>query len=149
MQRRFSIANSTSVQPVALSHVSSMMVNNTTFPLNDNDTTFFPSGLGLFGSLYHLVMHPKIKDWLQLFLLGLTAELARRFSKYLISWAKHIFCITSTHSPTDDSYSWLMGKSWASLLDRARDLTSVDPLTPAYWIQDPRWQKRCRSLYVV
>ena len=92
------------------SHVSSMMVNNTTLPLVHSDITFFSSGLGLFQSLYHLVTHPKIKDWLQIFLLGLTAEFARRVSKYLISWARHRFCITSTHSPNDDSYSWLMGK---------------------------------------
>lgn len=84
--------------------------NNMTESSADESLAFFPSGLGIIGMIIHLATHPKIKDWLQLILLGLAAEFTRRLSRHLLVWAREIFCITSYHATNDESYDWLMGK---------------------------------------
>ncbi|KAJ9090899.1 hypothetical protein QFC20_007782, partial [Naganishia adeliensis] len=99
------------------------LLGNVTSAPSDAYLAFFPSGLGVLGMISHLLTHPKIKDWLQLILLGLAAEFTRRLSGYLLVWAREIFCITSAHATSDDSYDWLM----------------------TYWMQDKRWKDRCRK----
>lgn len=84
------------------------LLGNATSTPSEPYLAFFPSGLGVLGLITHLLTHPKIKDWLQLILLGLAAEFTRRLSSYLLIWAREIFCITSVHAPSDESYDWLM-----------------------------------------
>lgn len=109
---------------------------------SDTYLAFFPSGLGVLGMITHLLTHPKIKDWLQLILLGFAAEFTRRLSAYLLVWAREIFCITSVHATSDDSYDWLMGK-YQTLVYRVSLTMAADT---AYWMQDKRWKERCRKL---
>jgi hypothetical protein len=71
---------------------------------------FFPSGLSAIAMVLHLATHPKIKDWLQLVLLGLVAALTRMASKNVKTWLRYTFCTTSVHLMNDESYDWLMGK---------------------------------------
>ncbi|KAJ9095323.1 hypothetical protein QFC21_005689 [Naganishia friedmannii] len=109
---------------------SDQMANsrNASFPnvtdtfAGEADLPFCPSGLAFLDATSHLISHPKIKDWLQLLLLGLAAELARRIGTKLCVWARYVFCITSSHYMNDEAYDWLM----------------------AYWMHDPTWQERGR-----
>lgn len=54
--------------------------------------------------------HPVIRDWLQLILLGLFAELLRRLSVPFLTWIWRVISITSIHSADDESYDWMMGE---------------------------------------
>lgn len=111
MPNPFTMANSTYAPTYDHQEEMETVFKNLTFaPTSQYVASFFPSGLGVFGSIGHFVTHPKVKDWIQLIALGLVAEFTRRLSKCLISWARQIFCITSTHCVTDDAYHWLMGE---------------------------------------
>jgi hypothetical protein len=110
LQNTSKMANSTNAPTYGhREEMETVFKNLTSAPTSQYVASFFPSGLSILGSIVHFVTHPKVKDWIQLIALGLVAEFTRRLSKYLISWARQIFCITSTHCVTDDSYHWLMG----------------------------------------
>lgn len=94
------------------------------------------------GMIIRVITHSKVRDWLQLVLLGVTAELARRLFKHLIVCVRRTILIRTVHAPNDDSYDWLMGEFRGIL--RQRGLTAVTNV--AYWLQDERWKDRCRKL---
>lgn len=52
---------------------------------------------------------PKLRDLLQLAVVGIFAEITRRYAKYAIGFIEPLFCFKSTHACTDDSYEWLLG----------------------------------------
>jgi hypothetical protein len=90
---------------------SSSSQNASYMPNNPSATVpFFPSGLSALAMIVHLCTHPKIKDWLQLLILGIAATFARKASKEAKGWLQRVFCITSVHLMNDESYDWLMGK---------------------------------------
>jgi hypothetical protein len=97
---------------------------------SDANVSFLPSGLGIIGMLTHLATHPKIKDWLQLIMLGLAAEFTRRLWRHLIVWAQEIFCITSHHATNDESYDWLMCK-WSVIQKGSSNLGRNDSVLAA------------------
>ena len=84
---------------------------NATLPADNlpRNSSFYASILSALARLGHLCTHPKIKDWLQLLLFGITATLIRRASTEALGWLQRVFCITSTHLTNDESYDWLMG----------------------------------------
>lgn len=59
---------------------------------------------------------PKLRDLLQLAVVGVFAEITRRYAKYAIGLIEPLFCFKSTHACTDDSYEWLMGASSSFIL---------------------------------
>ncbi|KAJ9107149.1 hypothetical protein QFC19_002809 [Naganishia cerealis] len=123
MQNPFALLDQ-GVQALNNSLNASLHSNATeTLAVVEESVRFFPPGLGALGMVVHLLTHPQIKDWVQLILLGLAAELTRRISKNIWVWAKYALCISSTHQLNDESYDWLM----------------------AYWMHDPKWQERCRK----
>jgi hypothetical protein len=107
----FSAANSSTT---SFSSNASYMSNN-----QSASVPFFPSGLTGLAMIVHLCTHPKIKDWLQLLILGIAATFARKASKEAKSWLQRVFCVTSVHLMNDESYDWLMGKCYSS--DKAKD----------------------------
>lgn len=56
------------------------------------------------------LIHPVVKDWLQLIFLGIAGELVRRTYKPLFFWLWRVVSVTSVHSASDESFDWLMGK---------------------------------------
>lgn len=94
-----------------LEHNSASMLSNPAPPLNDqHQMPLFPSGLSKGSLLIHVATHPQVQGWLQLVMLGCAAGLVRYLSKFLLIWAQYFFCVTSTHSISDDSYGWLIGE---------------------------------------
>jgi hypothetical protein len=89
-----------------------------------SDIPLFVSGLGPVGLLIHLLTHPRIIDFVKLFLLGVCGEAARRLVIALSAWLKYYSAIYSVHLATDESYDWLM----------------------AYWVSHPSWQQPSRDL---
>lgn len=88
------------------------MLSNPAPQLNDQDQMpLFPSGLSKCSLLIHVATHPQVQGWLQLVMFGCAAGLVRYLSKFLLIWAQYFFCVTSTHSISDDSYGWLIGES--------------------------------------
>jgi hypothetical protein len=85
----FSAANSSTT---SFSSNASYMSNN-----QSASVPFFPSGLTGLAMIVHLCTHPKIKDWLQLLILGIAATFARKASKEAKSWLQRVFCVTSVH----------------------------------------------------
>ncbi|KAJ9095324.1 hypothetical protein QFC21_005690 [Naganishia friedmannii] len=110
MQNPFGLLDQ-GIQAINDSENASLLLNATKTLVVDANPAFFPPGLGALGTVYHLLTHPKIKDWVQLIMLGLVAEMTRRISKNVWVWAKYVFCITSSHQLNDESYDWLMGES--------------------------------------
>jgi hypothetical protein len=109
MQNAFELLDQ-GIQAMNNSKNASLLLNATESLAVDANPAFFPTGLGALGTVYHLLTHPKIKDWVQLIMLGLLAEMTRRISKNVWIWAKYVLCITSSHQLNDESYDWLMGK---------------------------------------
>lgn len=80
-------------------------LGETTFKYHE---TFLAYGLNAMTVISQIITNPKTQDWLQLILLGIAAEVTRRFSRHLLVWARKTLCITSVHTANDDSYNWLM-----------------------------------------
>ncbi len=74
----------------------------------ENAPLFLP-GLGPLSAIVHLLSHPKIFSYVQLFLLGLAAEISRRLLMVVLRWIKYHATISSVHLSLDESYDWLMG----------------------------------------
>jgi hypothetical protein len=111
MQNPFGLLDQ-GIQVMNNSENASLLLNATDSLAVDPNPAFFPAGLGALGTLYHLLTHPKIKDWVQLIMLGLLAEMTRRITKNVFIWGKYVFCITSSHQLNDETYDWLMGRSF-------------------------------------
>lgn len=97
---------------LAVSNLTNSFIGKNASPVSGGaigSPAFFPPGLTALATLVHLCSHPKIKDWLQLLLLGIAATFARKASREAKGWLQRIFCITSVHLMNDESYDWLMG----------------------------------------
>lgn len=70
----------------------------------------FWADLRIFGIISGILAHPRLIDALQLILLGLTAEVARRIAMFWFFMVRRTFCITSIHHLTDESFDWLMSE---------------------------------------
>jgi hypothetical protein len=67
--------------------------------------------LGLIAPLRALFAHPQVRDWSRLVALGVASFFSQRLLTVAIRWLQYVFCITSVHHLTDESFDWLMGES--------------------------------------
>ncbi|KAJ9114791.1 hypothetical protein QFC24_007110 [Naganishia onofrii] len=93
---------------------ASLLLNATESLAVDANPAFFPTGLGALGTVYHLLTHPKIKDWVQLIMLGLLAEMTRRISKNVWIWAND--CEVNASSGSSRLRPWLDRKKKKSTI---------------------------------